>query len=82
MANSHELFVECYEETQKQFPGSQPHVLKSMADRLCNSLLDCNRRRMTKDEIMLRYTQLRTALFTLPEIRGLKSGDNVPDNYK
>lgn len=74
------LFTRCYQETQRQFPGSSPLTLKSLATRLHMSLVTNPKRRMNKHEVYHRFSQLDVALSTLPEIRGMRNGDRRPDN--
>jgi len=71
MSNLHALFLECFEETKRQFPGSAPHVLKSLATRLYISMLSANKRTMSDEEVRTRYTELRTALQTIGQWPGL-----------
>lgn len=75
MPGSHKLFLECYNETRTQFPGSAPHVLKSLADRLYSSMTDKPNRGMSHNEIRSRYTELSTALQTIDQWFGLKPGE-------
>ena len=75
MSKSHALFLECFAEMRKQFPGSTPHVLKGMATRLCHSMSFVNSRTMSCDEVKLRFTQLGIALQTIPQWPGLRPGE-------
>ncbi len=81
MANLDELYLECFHEVERQFPGSAPHVLKEMANRLFEETRsDISRRYCESRERELRTMEFATALQTIPEIRGMKPHDRRPDN--
>ncbi len=81
MSDSHELFLECYNETKIRFPGSTPHILKELASRLWCSVSDESCRTMSHDEVRLRHMNLKTALQTVPQWPGLQPGER-PANAK
>ena len=79
--NGHILYFECFNEVKFQFPGSKPHVMKEMADRLYEEVrADIPRYLMTKIEYEIRVLDFGTALQTVPDIRGIKPNDRRPFN--
>ncbi len=68
-------FVECYEETVLRFPGSQPHTLQGLAQRLYKEFCTGARHPMVEHEREVRMADLRIALQTIPEMGGLAPGE-------
>ncbi|KKL06788.1 hypothetical protein LCGC14_2592520 [marine sediment metagenome] len=80
-ADTNDLYVECFNEVKRQFPGSSPHVMKEMSIRLFEEArLDKSRCPMGTDEWELRRQEFVTALHTIPKMRGIRPGDRRLDN--
>ena len=82
MPESFSFFTECFKEVQYQFPGSSPHTLEGLADRLYRSLVPQSPSVMTRTEVFRRCRELSTALGTIPQWRGWKLGDGRFINAK
>lgn len=75
MSDSHALFLECFDEVQRSFSGTQAHVLKQMADRLCAEVSIDPRPKFVGNEYSVRCIDLRTALQTMGDWPGLRPGE-------
>jgi len=76
MGERYKLFLECYAEVQRSFPGSTASVIRKMTERLCNSVRPLKSEWiMSDEEYLARCIELRTALQTIPNWPGLKPGE-------
>ena len=75
LSGESEFYFECYKETRHHFPGSTPHTLKGLADRMFNSMTHKPRRIMHKSEFRSRCGDLITALQTTRKMSGLEPGE-------
>ena len=75
MSKEHDLFLECYEETKRRYPGSNARTLKDLATRLHISVSDDPVCRMHASELHTRYVELSTALSSMDNWPGLKPGE-------
>ena len=80
MGRSHDLFLECFSEVRRSFPGSTAKVLKEMAERLHEEVSPESRPTESQEECFRRCHDLKTALQTLPDWPGLRPGDPRPIN--
>ena len=81
MDKEHNLFLECYEETRRRYPGSSANTLKDLATRLYMSVSDAPLCRMHAHEFHTRCKELSTALSSMDDWPGLKPGER-PANAK
>lgn len=59
MSKNHKLYLECYAEVQRSFPGSTAHTLKGLANRLFNSVRPMKVEPvMSADEHTLRFMEV------------------------